>query len=175
MGVAPKFRAIGALCAVLLGSCGGGGSDDSVVITELALPDSQKSALAGEWNYPEADRSLVFVVRSADEWNRVWEERKAHVTCPDPLEWSTYFCASPTPPPIDFERYSLVGMVMFGYFIFGEPNPRRVEDDGHTLLISYRYYSSGHAGTYPPNTRFFLVPRTTSALKVDAQRCSDVC
>jgi len=167
-------KVLGALGLCVLASCGGGGSDDGVAITEVPLAEAQKYVLAGDWGLGEGN-TRVFIVRSADEWNQAWEARKALVTCPDPLGWNTYFCASPAPPPIDFERYSLVGIVLFGFFFFDDPNPRRVEDDGRTLSVSYRYYSSGHPGVYAPGTRFFLVPRTTSALQVKVQQCGSSC
>ena len=167
-----KVLAVLALC--VLASCGGGGSDDSVAITEVPLAEAQKYVLAGDWGLGDGN-TRAFVVRSADEWNQAWEARKALVTCPDVYGWNTYFCASPTPPPIDFERYSLVGIVLFGFFIFDEPNPRRVDDDGRTLSVSYRYFSSDHAGVYAPATRFFLVPRTSSALEVNATQCGSSC
>ena len=166
--------AIAVLCLFLLASCGGGGSDEGVAIADVPLSDAQKYVLSGDWDVG-AENTRAFVVRSADEWNQVWEARKVHVTCPDVYGWNTSFCASSAPPPIDFERYTLVGILLHGYFIFQEPNPRRVEDDGQILSVSYRYHGSGHAGFYPTSTRFFLVPRTISALRVNAKQCNDPC
>lgn len=162
------------LYLAVLASCGGGGSGGSEVsVSELPFAEAEKFSLAGDWSFE--GNTKAFVVRSAEEWNQVWAARKASIPCPSAFPQNAYFCSAAAPPQIDFERYSLVGILLFSYFLYDEPNPRHVEDNGQTLIVSYRYYSSGHAQIYTTSTRFFLVPRTNSALQVNARQCSSSC
>ena len=178
--VSAVFVASGAL---LLVSCGGGGGDGStaestVAVTELQLSEQQRASLQGDWQL-NGKQTAAFVVRTSDEWNQLWAQRKAYVTCSaTAAPYNQAFCESSAPPPVDFTRYALVGLLINSVFYFDTPTPRSVnlQDDGNTLAVSYRYINpSTPTFFYTVTGRFFLVERTAATFQTYPTQCSISC
>ena len=89
-----------AVTAVSVVGCGGGGSDSgaSTSISELQLTDQERASLQGDWQLG-GKQTTAFIVRTSDEWNQVWAQRKAAVACsPTAAPYNQAVCESAGPP-----------------------------------------------------------------------------
>lgn len=156
------------LAMSLLASCGGGDSKTDVPVTELSAADND--TLSGDW--PLDARTKAFIVRDDAEWQAIWHDRKAYITCGEFWFYNDAACAADVPPTIDFSKYSLVGLLLNPVEFFDEPTPDGVfvDNDRDKLVVRYSIYTTYHVpALLITGTRFFLVPKTDLPLEAEVK------
>jgi hypothetical protein len=155
--------------AVMLASCGGGTDEEEV--QTIALSEGDEAAVGGDW--PLDTTTSAFLIKSDEQWQQVWSERKAMLVCDSVnAPYNDAACAADAAPAIDFSKNSLVGLMINGVLVFQGPTPKRVfhERDGQVLVVEYEYHNPYHVPFYLyTQTRFFLVPRTDAELSARAK------
>ena len=151
--------------AVLV-SCGGTEENEQLVPV-TAVSAEQRSGLLGDW--PLRSETASLIVRDHKEWEAVWQERMAGLAdrCGTAYPNTEGFCGAKVPPPIDFSRYTLVGLLLTPLCSFALPTPTRVAMDtrANVLIVEYQYSDTYKTPFYLiTDTHFFLVPKTDARL-----------
>jgi hypothetical protein len=160
-------RTFVALALVLqLAACGGGGDGEAAntPVQRTEFSQTSQSALAGDWPFTR----WYYLVSDQQDWQAKWSDRLQKIDCN--LPFNVEACRSTQAPSVDFSRYMVVGLYLNRQFQFsGRPNHIQVFQNAGGMFIEFSSVpqeASPQVSLLPPDSEFFLVPKTDGPITV---------